>query len=302
MFIHALLYYLGKNSTPQEDTTTDNGHHESVDIAFSSFVDDMFDILKQEDFDKVHRKCLENLNVLGGISLSPDVEDKIDQSENLSELFKVMSRCRQYWNWMNIRILEKMACSSSAAMKSINKYKKKVYSKKVKDVVSEIPNLKVPTDKYTKVKEKWNKDFDDLTIKDIVKRWNEIEEKFNVKETMLLESITEGCVEICWLLRNDLVDHAIYSATKTRPVPRDDQLVSHNDQSVSHDNQPVSHDDQLVSHDDQPVSHDDHLATQQLFPEVLYLKIGDTVIKDHDITSKLHPNQKHPSCKKVAKT
>ena len=199
----------------------------------------MFDILKQEDFDKVHRKCLENLNVLGGISLSPDVEDKIDQSKNLSELFNVLSRCKQYWNWMNIRILEKMAGNSTPAKNLIKKYKNEVFSKKVKEVLSEIPDMIVPADQYTKVKAKWNKDFDELTIKDIVKEWSGIEKKFNVGETMLLKNITTGCVEICWLLHNDLVEHAIYSATCGQPV---------------------------------------HSSTQEFFHEVLSLKIGDVVI------------------------
>jgi len=65
-----------------------------------------------------------------------------------------------------------------------------------------------------------------------------------------VKSITDGCVEICWLLPNDYVDRAICLATNS-----------------------------------QPDRHDDQSATQVLFPEVLYLKIGDVVIKD-DITSK----------------
>ena len=229
---------------------TDYGSFETIDAAFSSFVDDMFDVLSKEDFNQVCRKCLENNNLIGGIKVSPDVENRIEKSENLSELFKVLCRCKQYWNWMNIRILEKMAGNSTAAKKLIEKYKNKVFSKKVKDVISEIPDLKVPTDKYTKVEEKWNKDFDDLTIRDVVSRWIEIEKKFQVEETMLFESIIGGCVKVCWLLRNDLVKHAIYSATNRKP--------GSNDQSYS----------------------------QNLFPEVLFLKIGDVVIID-DSTSKL---------------
>jgi len=69
---------------------------------------------------------------------------------------------------------------------------------------------------------------------------------------MLLKSITDGSVVICWLLPNDYVDHAICLTTNS-----------------------------------QPDRHDDQSATQVLFPEVLYLKIGDVVIKD-DITCKLH--------------
>ena len=68
---------------------------------------------------------------------------------------------------------------------------------------------------------------------------------------MLLKNITEGCVEVCWLLPNHLVEHAICSATNNQPNRHDDD----HDQSG-------------------PVS------AQQLFPEVLYLKIGDHVIID----------------------
>ena len=215
----------------------------------------MFDILSKENFDKVQRKPLENLNVPGGIPLTEDIEDKIDKSENLSALFKVLSRrCRPYWNWMNIRMLEKIAGNSLAAKQTIEKYKKKIYSRKVEDLMSEISDLEIPTNGYTEVKEKWNKDFNDLTIKDVVKRWNEIEKKFNVEEKMLLKSINKGCVEVCWLLPNHLVEQVSCSVTN---------------------NQQDRHDD------------DQGAGTQELFPEVLYLKIGDLVIKD-DITSKLY--------------
>lgn len=214
----------------------------------------MFDVLSQIEFGRVQRRCLENLNVVGGISFSTDIEDKIENSENLTNLFKILSRCRQYWNWMNIRILEKMAGNSSTAKQLIEKYKKRVFSTKVKDIMSAISNLEIPTKGYTEVKEKWNKDFNDLTIRDVVKRWNEIEKKFNVKETMLLKSITDGCVEICWLLPNNLVEDAICSATNNQQRRDDDQSGTSN---------------------------------QELFPEVLYLKIGDIIIKD-DVTSKLH--------------
>ena len=234
---------------------------ESIETAFSSFVDDMFEILEKENFSKVKRKPLQNLNVTGGIPLTDleDIEDKIDESQNLSDLFDVLSRhCRSYWNWMNIRMLEKMAGNSSAAKQTIDKYKMNIYSRKVKDVMSEISNLRLPTNGYTKIKEKWCKDFDDLLIEDVVKRWNELEKIFDVKETMLLKSITKGCVEICWLLPSDLVNHAVYSAT--------------NKQQGRH------HDDD----DDQS-----GIGAHNLFPDALYLKIGDFVIKD-DKASKLY--------------
>ena len=149
---------------------------------------------------------------------------------------------------MNIRMLEKMVGDCLATKRLIYQYKSEVYSRKLKDVLSEIPNLNIPTGKYTKIKAKYDKDFNDVTIKDIVKQWNEVEKIFKVGETMLLKNITEGCVEICWLLPNDLVEHFISSATKN-------QSVKYGVQS----------------------------ATQELLPKLLYLKIGEAVMKDYII-------------------
>ena len=182
---------------------------ETIDSAFSTFVDKLCDALKKEsDFRKVRRKCLENVNVIGGMSLSKDTLNEIRGTKDFDELFEVLCSCTPYWNWMNVRMLEKIAGDCSTAKKLIGQYKNEVFSKKVMDIVSEIPILDIPTDKYTEVKEKWNKDFNDLTVKDIVSRWSEIEKKFNVEESMILKSITDGCVELCWVLPNDLVEHA----------------------------------------------------------------------------------------------
>ena len=221
----------------------------SVDFAFSRFVDDMLDVLNQQDFDRVQTKCLQNLNVIGGISLQEEVEDEIDNSKNVSGLFRVLCRHRSHWNWMNIRMLERLADNSKVAQQLITNYKNKVFFRKIKDVMSDVTNLEMPTAGYTKVNEKWNKDFNDLTVTDIVERWDDIEKKLNVKQTMLLESINEGCVEICWLLPDHLIQDAITLATNSQ--------------------------------------HQLSTGTQEeLFPEMLYLEIGDVIIKD-DIISKL---------------
>ena len=71
----------------------------------------------------------------------------------------------------------KASCNSSEAKKLIKNYKNQIFSRKVKDVISDISNLEIHTDGYTEVKEKWNKDFNDLTVADVVKRWDDIEKK-----------------------------------------------------------------------------------------------------------------------------
>ena len=235
---------------------------ESMESTFSTFVDKICDELKKgSDFIKVRRKCIQNVNVTGTISLPKDTLNEIRNAKEFDELFDILC-FTPYWNWMNIRMLERMAADCSAAQQVISQYKNEVFCRKVKDVVSEIPSLEIPADKYTEVKGKWNKDFDNLIVKDIVEQWNEIEKKFNVEETMLLKSITEGCVEICWLIPNDLVERAIDSATINQPVKHEEHSS----------NQP-------------PVNHQSGSSTQEFFSETLFLKIGNVIIKD-DVISK----------------
>ena len=99
---------------------------------------------------------------------------------------------------MNIRIIEKMAGNSKQAKQLIEEYKTKVFSAKVKDVISDICDLEIPTDTYTEVKEKWDKDFDELLIKDIVNRWKQIEKKLNVllKVSQLVMMINQSVMMI----------------------------------------------------------------------------------------------------------
>ena len=160
--------------------------------------------------------------------------------------------------------------------------------------MSEIDDLEIPNKHYIEITEKWNKSFNDLLIMDVIDQWNEVEKKFNVHGAMLLKSITEGCVKICWLLRSDLVDHAICSATNSLQSNTQERgknyrhsvtegRLKHNDQS-STTGELVKDGDQSMTQE--PVKNSDQSATVDLFPEVLYLKIGDVVIKDNT-TSKL---------------
>ena len=208
------------------ENVTKDYSYKTVDSAFSKFVDKIFDVLNREDFRKVRRKCLENLNVPGGITLSTEIINKISNTKDLYDLFDVTCLCKPYWNWMNIRIIEKMVGISEEAEKLIEQYKNEVFCRKVKDLMLEISNLEVPMDKYTEVKDKWNKEFDDLRIKDVVKRWGEIEKILEAEGTMLFKTITAGCVEICWLLPNDLVERAIYLATSIQFGEREDQSAT----------------------------------------------------------------------------
>lgn len=176
-----------------------------------------------------------------------DIADEIRQTRDLHDLFRIMSNHKPYWNWMNIQVIKIMANDSEEAKKLIDQYKIDIFSKKVKDVLSEIPELEVPKDKYTEIIEKLNKRFYNLRIEEVFERWREIEKWLEVDETMLLKNIQGGCVEICWLLPKSLVERAVTSVKS-----KDKSLANY----------------------------------QKFFYRVLFFKIGDFTIMDN-ITSKM---------------
>lgn len=221
---------------------------EPIDSIFLNLTGKISDVLKKEiNYKTIYDKCLQNVD---NLSLSENAVSEIRNAKDFDKLFDVLYCCKLYWNWVDTRMLEKISVDYSAASQLISQYKTEVFSKKIKDITSEIPNLVIPKDKYTEVKAIWNNNFIDLTIGDIVEQWNKVEKMFNLKESMLLKSITFGCVEVCWLLPNHLVESAVCSTT--------------NNQTATCEG----------------------AGTKELLSKVLYLKIGDVVIKD-DITSKL---------------
>ena len=182
---------------------------EDVDDCFSRFTAAMFQILSKANFSSLRRACLENINRLGGVTLSKELKSRIETAQNLDHLFDVLCDT-PYWNWMNIKMLTKMAQASllDAATKLIQEYKDEVYSRKLIDVLPQLPDLNISDTDYTKVKEKWKKDLNDITVYDLVKHWSEVEKIFNVEgPTVLLDRVINGSIEIHWLIPTELVEH-----------------------------------------------------------------------------------------------
>ena len=112
---------------------------ENVDDAFSRFTAEMFLILCKVKFITLRRACLENINKIGGAVLPENLVTEIRTANDLDDLFDVLGSS-PYWNWMNIRMLVKMANVSRqpAALKLIDRYREEVYSRKVMEILSPI--------------------------------------------------------------------------------------------------------------------------------------------------------------------
>ena len=219
----------------------------NVDIVFSSFTGRLFQAFKQADFKQLRRACIQNTSMVGGLTVPHEFKMKILEAKNLSKLFDILCYNTCFCNWMNVKIFEKMAGSCPDAMTLIGDYKKEVFSRPLSQVIQDIPKYNVPEEHYTKIKQKYKKDFLSITVGEIVDVWEDIEQKLNVEGYLLIETIARGCIEICWLLHSDLFKHAIYTINAT---------VINN-----------------------TYKHGDQSTTDQLFPDVSYLEIGNFVIK-----------------------
>jgi len=182
---------------------------ENIDDAFSHFTAAMFLILSKARFTVLRRACTENVNKVGGAILPEDLVVKIRTSGNLDDLFDVLGNS-PYWNWMNIRMLRKMA-SASLQPDASKLIKDEVYSRQLIEVLRQIPDKY-----YATIKEKWDKKLDEITVLDLVTHWSDVERIFDVQEpTVLLDRLVDGCVEIHWLVPAQMVEHIIISFKKS---------------------------------------------------------------------------------------
>lgn len=190
---------------------------DEVEVMFAAFVSALRNTLSEEKFKTVRRGCIMNSKMLGA-KLPIDFIDKVNATKTLDDLFDVVIGS-PYCNWMNIRLLEKMAATSlqSNACQLIEKYKNAISSKKLKDILKHIPEVwsQVTDNYYSRIKQRWNKEFDEVTVKDVIGQWCKLEKIFDVEEpAVLLDQVIKGSIEFHWLIPTELVLRARYSAFK----------------------------------------------------------------------------------------
>ena len=171
-------------------------------------------------FEDLHRACIENVNTPFGVKLPYSLVESIKATKSLQDLFDELVSS-PYWNWINIRMLEKMVNVSRIpeASQLVSQYKETVFSRKLSVLFKQIPKFLIPSDYYTKVLQKWNKSLYEVTVKDLVSHWYQMEEVFGTKEpTLLLDCVLDGCVEIHWYIPTELMLHACGKVFNARHI------------------------------------------------------------------------------------
>ena len=199
----------------------------AVDFTIIDDVEDMFialvtalrSLLSEDMFKNLRRAYIIDKKFR---KLSKRFIGKIRDTQNLDELFDVIVES-DHCNWMNIRLLERIAaasihCNAPAihfiAHQLINQYKNAIFSKRLVDVYRQIPEIKVTDNYCSQVKQKWDKEFAEVTLKDIIGQWDRLEHIFDVEPILLLQSVIKSSIQFHWLIPSELVCHAQYSAFK----------------------------------------------------------------------------------------
>ncbi|XP_065910032.1 uncharacterized protein [Dysidea avara] len=214
--------------------------NDRVEDMFLTLFSELSNILKTSkcDFALLRSSCIKpDMPFARGNKLPTDFVNAVDATINLTELLQVLNKS-PYCNWLNIRVLEKMAAASlkSEATTLIKKYKEVILSKKVSSILEEMPDLEIPSEFYVKVKDKWNKDFEDITVKDIAKRWSNLLKIFDVKDLeVLLDNLIKGSIEFHWLIPLELMSHVRYSAFRNWYELKDVSYLSIGDHVIKDD-------------------------------------------------------------------
>lgn len=172
-------------------------------------------ILKNENFPAVRRACITQMHNPGGAELSEKLINQISSKQNIDDLFDELVQS-PYWSWIDIRILEVMVIASenSLAAEILSNYKAVVFSKKIIDLLPNVPSKKVKEEYYSKMLAKVNQDHNEMTVADLLKFQSQLEAVIlDIKKGIcILEHLENGCIEVHWYIPNDYVDGAYQTA------------------------------------------------------------------------------------------
>ena len=213
MIMYGLHMYVDIDSLVVSKEEFEKYNH--VGKAFIVLQTKMRALLKNADCVDLRNACIAQIQNPGGADLSQELVDKIAITENNDDLFKLLIRT-PYWNWIDIRILEMMvvASNSSQALQLLENYKAAVFSKRLIDLLPNVPSKEVKQKYHAKVVTKINKDHNEITVADLLEFQSQLEAVImDIKKGVcILEHLEQGCVEAHWYIPRNCVDGAYQNA------------------------------------------------------------------------------------------
>lgn len=186
-----------------------------VGKAFIAMQTKMRALLQSANYGDLRRACLAQIHSPGGVKLPDNVVEKVSSTQNIDDLFDVLVKT-SYWCWIDIRILEMMVVASGNAQahELLSNYKAVIFSKRLVDMLPNIPSKTEKEEYYTIIVTKVEKDIDEMTVADLLKFQSQLEKVImGIKEGVcVLDHLEKGCIEVHWYIPNSCIDRAYQNA------------------------------------------------------------------------------------------
>ena len=189
--------------------------YDHVGNAFIVLQTNMRALLKKADCVDLRRACIAQMRNPGGAELSQELVKEISKTQNTDSLFDVLV-LSPYWSWIDIRILEVMVVASknSRALQLLKNYKAGIFSKRLIDLLPNVPSREIKEKYYAKVIAKIEKDHTEITVADLLEFQTQLEEVIMdiQRGICILEHLEKGCVEVHWYIPTNCVDRGYQNA------------------------------------------------------------------------------------------
>jgi len=187
---------------------------DNIRDAFAFLTSSLRSQLAKADFSDIKRVLIEQRESPDAVQLPQELVAKVKSSSGVDALFSDLTES-DYWNWMDVRLLGVMAAASQNMenVLLLASYKKSVYSKRLFDIIPNLPSMKVKQEYYQKIVTKINKN-DNLTVGDLIDFKADFEKVIlDIKNgTCTLDHLEKGCIEVHWYIPTPCVDGAYKSA------------------------------------------------------------------------------------------
>jgi len=189
---------------------------EDVGEAFISLQTNITLMLMKPHFPLLRRACIAQQKTPRGVKLPKQLETEIQNAQNIDMLLDSLV-VTPYWSWIDVRLLQAIVRASNIpqAIQILKNYKSAVFSRKLIDMLPNIPSKEIKEKYYDKIVTKLEKDASNMTVADLLEFQTELETVIMDigKGTCALDNIKSGCIEVHWFIPTHYVDSAYQSAS-----------------------------------------------------------------------------------------
>lgn len=198
-----------------------------IDRSFASFLSKYIQVIKKVEFSKVKKTFMDDPSF--SRIIPKDIEEKLLQSNDCVSFINALKPT--HCNWLNVYILKEVADKvdtiSMEITELVSQFNQIIYPRKVKEIMWQVSQVSM--DYFTIIKVTWDKDLDDVIIKNLINYQESLASLLQIQEHSLVLQRIEPGIEMHWAIPNSLVDQAVKSLKSAQSINLDILKLEIND-------------------------------------------------------------------------